>query len=105
MLIAIGHPQPPNGTPLKTDNKTSCDLISNLIKPRKSKTWDMRHHWLEDRIKQKQIFLHWKPGSNNWADYFTKHWPAAYHKIMRYKYLHKLKTIAPSLNTIIKNSL
>ena len=58
MLIAIGHPQPPNGTPLKTDNKTFCDLISNLIKPRKSKTWDMRHHWLEDCIKQKQIFLY-----------------------------------------------
>ena len=37
MLIAIRHPQPPNGTSLKTDNKTSCDLTTNLIKPRKSK--------------------------------------------------------------------
>ena len=88
LLIAMGHPQPP--TPIKTDNKTSHDLVTSLIKLKKSKTWDMRFHWLEDRIQQKQIFLHWKPGAQNWADYFTKHWPPAYHKIMRHKYLHKV---------------
>ena len=57
-LIAMGHPQPMLGTPLKTDNKTSYDIMTNLIKPRKSKTWDMRNNWLEDKIKQKEINLH-----------------------------------------------
>lgn len=105
MLEAMGHKQPPNGTPLKTDNKTSHDITTNLIKPRKSKTWDMRYHWLEDQINLKQIFLHWKPGSKNWADYFTKHWAPAYHKLMRYKYLHKLYYITHLLPKVIQNSL
>jgi hypothetical protein len=47
----------------------------------------MRYHWLEDRIDQKQIQLIWKRGKYNWADYFTKHHPPAYHHIMRKKYL------------------
>ena len=81
------HPQPPNGTPIVTDNSTSKDLLTNLIKPKKSKTWDMRYHWLEDRIKLKQLQLIWKPGKCNRADYYTKRHPPAYHKLMRPKYL------------------
>ena len=83
------HPQPPNGTPMVTDNSTSKDLLTNLIKPKKSKTWDMRYHWLEDRIKCKQLHLIWKPGKCNRADYYTKRHPPAYHKLMRPKYLHQ----------------
>ena len=104
-LEAMGHPQPTNGTPLKTDNKTSYEITSNLIKPKKSKTWDMRFHWLEDKVDQKEINLHWKPGSKNWADYYTKHWSAAYHKIMRYKYLQKLNHLSPMLTNIIQNTI
>jgi hypothetical protein len=93
-LIAMGHPQPSTGTPLVTDNSTSHGILKNLIKPKKSKTWDMRYHWIEDRIKQGQIDLIWKAGKLNWADYFTKHFPAAYHRLMRYKYLaHHLSII------------
>jgi hypothetical protein len=47
----------------------------------------MRYHWVEDRIQQGQIDLIWKAGKYNWADYFTKHHPPAYHRLMRYKYL------------------
>ena len=83
------HPQPPDGTPMVTDNSTSKDLLTHLIKPKKSKTWDMRYHWLEDRIKGKQLQLIWKPGKCNRADYFTKRHPPAYHKLMRPKYLHQ----------------
>ena len=86
-LETINHTQQKPGTPLKTDNKTSHEILKNLIKPKKSKTWDMRYHWIEDRIKQKEINLHWKPGIKNWADYFTKHFAPAYHKIMRKHYL------------------
>ena len=79
----MGHPQPQLGTPLKTDNKTSHEILKNLVKPRKSKTWNMLYHCLEDIKKQKEINLHWQPGSKNWTDYFTKHFAPAYHKIMR----------------------
>ena len=83
----LKHPQPADGTPIVTDNATSKGIITKLIKPRKSKTWDMRHHWIEDRIKRKEIQLIWKPGKYNRADYFTKHHPPAHHKLMRPKYL------------------
>ena len=53
----LKHPQPPHGVPIVTDNDTSNNLLTQLIKPKKSKTWDMRYHWLEDRIRQKQIHL------------------------------------------------
>lgn len=65
-LIALGHPQPP--TPLKMDNKTTRDIITSLCK-------------------------HWKPGSNNWTDYFTKHHAPIYHQMMRYKYLQWLNLL------------
>jgi len=77
------HPQPEKGSPIVTDNLTSQGILTKLIKPRKSKTWDMRYHWLEDRISQKDIQLIWKRGKYNWADYFTKHHPPAYHRLMR----------------------
>jgi hypothetical protein len=47
-LIAIGHPQPP--TPIKTDISTTLGIVTSLMKPKKSKTWDMRYHWIEDRV-------------------------------------------------------
>ena len=83
----LKHPQPLRGVPTVTNNNASKKLLTRLIKPKKSKTWDMCYHWLEDRIAHNQIQLIWKPGKRNWADYFTKHHPPAYHKIMRPRYL------------------
>ena len=51
----LKHPQPPRGVPIVTDNNASRNLLTQLIKPKKSKTWDMRYHWLEDRIQRKYI--------------------------------------------------
>ena len=87
LLIEIGHPQPINGTPIKTDNLTAKGILSKLIKPAKSKSWDIKHHWISDQISEKIMNLIWRPGSKNWADYFTKHWPTAWHKIMRPKFI------------------
>jgi len=87
LIHVLKHPQPELGTPIVTDNVTSKGIITKLIKPRKSKTWDMRYHWIEDRIKKQEIQLIWKPGKYNRADYFTKHHPPTYHKIIRPKYL------------------
>mgnify|MGYP001256489781 FL=1 len=86
-LEFLDHPQPYDGTPLVTDNASSHGLLTKLMKPKRAKAWDMRYHWLEDRIQQKQFKLIWRKGIENLADYFTKHHHPAVHQKMRYKYL------------------
>lgn len=44
LLEALGHPQPP--TPLKTDNSTSHAFVNRFLCQKKSKSWDMKYHWL-----------------------------------------------------------
>ena len=36
---------------------------------------DMQFYWIKDRLKQKDFFVYWKPGSQNMGDYFTKYHP------------------------------
>ncbi len=47
----------------------------------------MQYHWLEDRIKNKEIQVLWKPGKTNKGDYFTKHHPPSHHRKMCPYYL------------------
>ena len=84
-LQALNHPQPP--TPIKTDNSTANGFIHDNIHQKRSKSWDMRYYWLRDRLTQKQFLFFWDKGSNNDADYFTKHFPASYHRIKRSSYV------------------
>ena len=58
--------------------------------------WQLHHHrhpQFNHASKTFQSVRHegiiWRKGSTNMADYFTKHHPPWYHKIMRWKYLHK----------------
>ena len=85
VLNVLGHPQPP--TPLKTDNSTAYGYVHNDIKIKKSKSWDMRYHWLRDRERQNSLHIFWHPGSENDADYFTKHFPPKYHREIRPRYV------------------
>ena len=50
---------------------------------------DMRFYWVRDRVKQGQFIVYWKKGSENDADYFTKHHPPAHHRLKRSRYLHE----------------
>ena len=77
ILTQLGHKQPP--TPLKTDNSTTAGFVNNNIHQKRSKSWDMKYHWLRDRQTQGQFNIYWDKGSNNHADYFTKHHPTKYH--------------------------
>ena len=83
-LQALDHPQPP--TPLKTDNSTAHSFVHNNMRQKKSKSWDMRFNWLRDKELQKIIRVYWRKGSENEADYTTKHFPPDYHKKIRKKY-------------------
>ena len=42
---------------------------------------------MKDKITQKEYNLYWERGKDNWADYYTKHFPPAHHKMMRKKFL------------------
>ena len=84
-LIEMGHKQP--ATPICTDNTTANDLIAGRIKKRRSRAFDIRYYWVRDRVNQGQFRIYWRPGLLNLADYFTKHFPASYHRKMRTVYL------------------
>ena len=98
-LEELGHPQPAEGTPAFTDNNTSHGILTSTMRPKLSKAFDMRYHWIKDRIQQKQFQLIWRKGKVNMADYFSKHHPPWHHKIMRYKYVHKAL-----LTTLLKHN-
>ena len=87
MLAALHHPQPP--TPVRTDNSTASAFANQTLKAKRSKSWDMRYHWLTDRVNQRQFIIYWDKGSRNWADYFTKHFPPSYHQAIRQHYILK----------------
>ena len=85
LLEALNHPQPP--TPIKTDNSTANGFIHDNIHKKRSKTWDMRYYWLRDKILQQQFKFFWDKGSNNHADYWTKHHPTKHHRAVRATYV------------------
>jgi hypothetical protein len=88
ILERMGHPQ--MATPIQTDNSTAAGVINNTVQPKRTKTMDMRFHWLRDRETLKQFRIYWRLGKQNLADYWTKHHPAAHHKNMRQEILTPL---------------
>jgi hypothetical protein len=82
ILEQLGHKQF-QPTPIKTDNSTSAGYVNKNMQMKKSKTWDMHLHWLRDKEKQKYFNVFWDKGSNNYADYFTKHHPIIHHRRIR----------------------
>ena len=71
-IIEMGHPQDP--TPLKTNNNSRW-ILQQKIKPKRSKCFDMKFHWMKNRITQGQVYVYWYKGIYNWLDYFIKHPP------------------------------
>jgi hypothetical protein len=88
--IELGHPQPPTGTPVYTNNSTAKGILTASLRQKLSKAFDMRFYWMRDRIKQGMFDLSWCKGELNRADYFTKHHPPWHHKKMRYQYLQRI---------------
>ena len=78
MLSALGHKQA--STPVKTDSSTAASFVKNLIKQRRSKSWDVRYHWLSEKQKDKTFNIYWDRGQNNLGDYHSKHHSPSYHK-------------------------
>ena len=76
-LEEMGWPQPKS--PIQTDNSTAVGFTNDTIITRRIKMLCMRLHWLRCRESQGQFKFYWDRGSNNLADYHTKHHPPAYH--------------------------
>ena len=81
----MGHPQPP--TPIKTDNSTTAGFANKNIQLKKSKSWDMRMHWVRDKQQQGEFDVYWESGPNNNVDYYTKHHVIKHHRAKRPLYV------------------
>ncbi len=68
---------------IQTDNLTAHALLTNKILPKALKAMDMHFHWLHCQMAQDQHQFYWRPGTQNMADYWTKHHPASHHKSFR----------------------
>jgi hypothetical protein len=88
ILQEMGHPQP--RTPIQTDNSTAEGVINSRVRPKRTKSMDMRFEWLLDREQQGQFKIYWRPGKTNLADYFTKHHPPSHHRNMRGEFLTRV---------------
>jgi hypothetical protein len=53
----------------------------------------MKYHWLQDRVRQKQFDVYWRPGKDNLADYHTKHHPVQHHQDVRPILLHQANSL------------
>ena len=77
-LVEMGWPHPP--TTIQTDNSRAAGVVNDNIIARKTNYMDLRLHWLRCRESRQQFRFYWAPGSNNWAEYSTKHHPPIYHE-------------------------
>ena len=74
---------------ITTDNSTAEGFCNQTTKQKRTKAIDMRFYWILDRCEQKQYKVIWRPGSSNYADYFTKHHATEHHQVMRKEYQHQ----------------
>ena len=86
VLEALRHPQ--TATKLWTDNECAEGLANDTLKIKRSKSIDMRFHWVRDRIKQGQFIVKWQKGEDNLADFFTKALPVHVHQEMMSKLVY-----------------
>jgi hypothetical protein len=92
-LVEMGHPQP--AIHIQTDNACDAGISNETAKHRRSKEIDMTLYLIRERIKQGQFLVYWAPGTDNLADYFTKHNSTAHQKLMRSHYMLELHKPVP----------
>ena len=85
-LTEMGWKQGP--TDIQVDNSTAMGIATKEFHQKKSKATDMRFYWINNRIKQGQFRVFWRPGPENLGDYHYKHRPPEHHIAVQSKYLH-----------------
>jgi hypothetical protein len=86
MLQEMGYQQP--AAPMQTNNSMACSIANSNIKQQRSQAIDMRFYWVRNWQQQGHFNIVWAPGSDNLANYFTKHFPARHHQAMCPIYVH-----------------
>jgi len=90
---ALGYPQT-HPTIILCDNSTAVGLANDTVKIAKTKSIDMRFHWLRDRVRQRQFAVKWVKSGANIADFFTKALPVNQH-VARMHQLVQVKAATP----------
>ncbi len=86
IAMAMGHPQP--ATPILCDNAFAIGVATDTIKQKRSKSIDMRFHWLRDRIRQEPFRMIHRSGRLIPADFFTKPLPVPIHQKCVWRLVH-----------------
>ncbi len=100
-LKEMRHPQ--TCTPIQTNNSTAHALLANKVMPKVLKAMDMRFHWLRCCKERDQYRFYWRPGTQDLADYWTKHHPASHHKAFWRQILTSSKNTANK--SVVKKTL
>ena len=75
ILNALGYPQGRTTTQIVTDNAVAVAFANDTCKQTRSKSVDLRFHWVRDRCRQRHYSVEYVQGSNNAADFHTKAQP------------------------------
>ena len=78
VLASMGYNQ--SSTLILCDNQCAVGMASNSVKAKRTKSIDMRYHWIRDRVQQGHFHVQWRKGEHNLADFFTKALPAKTHQ-------------------------
>ena len=98
-LEDLGYPQ--KDTEIFCDNLCAVGLANDTLIQKRTKTIDMRYHWIRDQVKQHTFKITCKAGSLNIADFFTKAHPVHHHVAMRKKYVLKAAATIPSSEGVL----
>ena len=85
-LEELGHPQP--ATPVHCDNSTAVSIANDTVKKQRSRAMEKNFFWTTNQVELGNFNVTWHPGQENLADYFTKHFDARHHQLVRPYYLH-----------------
>ena len=91
-------------TAIQVENSTEVGITTKEFLQNKSKAMDMRLYWKNDRIKQGQFRVFWRPGPENLGDYHSKHHPPEHHIVVSSKYLHvpHLRSLQGCVNLTVR---
>jgi len=73
ILAALGHPQ--SATLFLCDNQCAVGLATDTLKVKRSKSIDLRFHWVRCRVRQNHFRVQWIAGANNLAIFLIKALP------------------------------
>ena len=85
VVVTLGYPQLP--TPMTCDNSCAVGIAKKSFTQKRSKTIDMRYHWIQDQIILDNFTVTWAASKDNLADVFTKAHPVSHHILMMKTYL------------------